>query len=87
MPELPDSNVFEARALSAEARLRAIKATPWEIMIKAQRVLGTQAEAIRWLSEPAIGLDQRSPIDVMTTPGGVEQVENLLTRMEFGTYS
>jgi uncharacterized protein (DUF2384 family) len=31
--------------------------------------------AMRWLSEPAIGLNQRSPVDVMMSLGGVEQVE------------
>ena len=35
-----------------------------EILAKATDVLGSQADAEQWLGRPAIGLDQRRPIDL-----------------------
>ena len=34
-----------------------------------------------------IGLDQRRPIDLMTTPAGLELVEDYLGRIEYGVYT
>src|SRR5208282_4703797 len=39
-----------------------------EILAKATAVLGSQEEAEQWLERPAIGLDQRRPIDLLATP-------------------
>ncbi|TIY10108.1 MAG: DUF2384 domain-containing protein, partial [Mesorhizobium sp.] len=40
-----------------------------------------------WLERPAIGLDQRRPIDLLATPAGVELVEDYLERLEYGVYA
>ena len=56
------------------------------ILAKATEVLGSQKEAEKWLERPAIGLDQRRPIDLLETPAGVELVEDFLIRLEFGVY-
>jgi putative toxin-antitoxin system antitoxin component (TIGR02293 family) len=58
-----------------------------EILSKATDVFGSQAEAEQWLERPAIGLDQRRPIDLLSTPAGVELVEDHLGRLEFGVYT
>jgi putative toxin-antitoxin system antitoxin component (TIGR02293 family) len=58
-----------------------------EILAKATAVLGSQEEAEHWLERPAIGLDQRRPIDLLATPAGAKLVEDLLTRVEFGVYT
>lgn len=58
-----------------------------EILAKATEVLGSQAEAEEWLQRPAIGLDQRCPIDLLATPAGVELVEEHLRRLEYGVYA
>jgi uncharacterized protein (DUF2384 family) len=34
-----------------------------------------------------MALEQRKPIDLLSTPAGVETVEELLTRLEFGVYT
>ncbi len=57
------------------------------ILAKAIAVLGSQAEAEQWLERPAIGLDQRRPIDLLGTPAGVEIVETFLERLEYGVYA
>jgi len=57
-----------------------------EILAKATAVLGSKDEAEQWLQRPAIGLAQRRPIDLLATPAGVEMVEDLLERMEYGVY-
>jgi putative toxin-antitoxin system antitoxin component (TIGR02293 family) len=57
-----------------------------EILAKATVVLGSQKQAEQWLEDPAIGLNQRRPIDLLATPAGVEIVEDFLTRLEYGVY-
>lgn len=57
-----------------------------EILTKATAVLGSQEEAEKWLDRPAIGLNQRRPIDLLATPAGVELVEDFLERLEYGVY-
>lgn len=58
-----------------------------EILARATDVLGSQDEAEQWLKRPAIGLDRRRPIELLATPAGVELVEQLLTRLEYGVYA
>jgi putative toxin-antitoxin system antitoxin component (TIGR02293 family) len=50
-------------------------------------VLGSQQEAERWLLRPALGLDQRRPIDLLQSSEGTELVKALLTRMDYGVYA
>lgn len=57
------------------------------ILAKATAVLGSQEAAERWLECPAIGLNQRRPIDLLATPAGVDLVEDLLGRLEYGVYT
>jgi len=57
-----------------------------EILAKATGVFGSQEEAEQWLERPAMGLDQRRPIDLLATLAGVELVEEFLTRLEYGVY-
>jgi len=58
-----------------------------EILAKAADLFGSQEEAEQWLERPAIGLDQRRPIDLVATPAGVELVEQYLTRLAYGVYA
>jgi len=58
-----------------------------EILAKATRVLGSQGEAELWLKSPAIGLDRKRPIDLLTTPAGVKLVEDYLERLEYDVYT
>lgn len=58
-----------------------------EILAKATQVFGTQKAAEEWLERPAIGLDQRRPIDLLATPAGVELVEEFLERLKYGVYA
>ncbi|MCK1395499.1 DUF2384 domain-containing protein [Bradyrhizobium sp. 1] len=71
--------------LSSEQSGRAWKLA--EILVKATSVFGSQAEAEQWLERPAVGLDQRKPIDLLATPAGVELVEDFLARLEYGVYA
>jgi putative toxin-antitoxin system antitoxin component (TIGR02293 family) len=57
-----------------------------EILAKATAAFGSQQEAEQWLERPAIGLDQRRPIDLLATQAGVEIVEDFLTRLKYGVY-
>jgi putative toxin-antitoxin system antitoxin component (TIGR02293 family) len=57
-----------------------------EILGRAIDLFGSQSEAEAWLERPAIGLDQRRPIDLLSTPAGLETLEDHLTRLEYGVY-
>lgn len=57
-----------------------------EVLGRAAELFGSMDEAEAWMSRPAIGLDQRRPIDLMATAVGVEAVEDYLTRIEYGVY-
>ncbi|MVT64836.1 DUF2384 domain-containing protein [Bradyrhizobium pachyrhizi] len=73
------------KPLSQEQSGRAWKFA--EILAKATSEFGTQEEAEQWLERPAIGLDQRRPIDLLGTPAGIELVEQYLTRLAYGVYA
>jgi putative toxin-antitoxin system antitoxin component (TIGR02293 family) len=76
---------FSAKSLSPEQSGRTWKVA--EILTKATSILGPKEEAEQWLERPAMGLDQRKPIDPLTTPAGVELVEDFLVRLEYGVYA
>ena len=58
-----------------------------EILSRTIEVLGTQEEAEHWLERPALALNGQRPIDLLRTPAGVEMVETLLIRLEYGVYT
>ncbi len=63
------------------------KARTHEILAMATEVLGSQGAAERWMEEPAIGLDQRRPLDLLSTPGGLDIVKTFLKRLQYGVYT
>lgn len=58
-----------------------------EILAQATDVLGDQESAEAWMLAPATGLDNRRPIDLLSSAAGAEAVEHHLTRMEYGVYT
>jgi putative toxin-antitoxin system antitoxin component (TIGR02293 family) len=58
-----------------------------EILTRAISIFGSRTAAEQWLAQPATGLDQRRPIDLLTTPAGVELVEDALGRIEYGVHT
>ena len=73
------------KKLSPEQSGRAWKFA--EILGRVTTLFGSQPEAEEWLQRPAIALEQRKPIDLLSTPAGVESVEDHLTRLEYGVYT
>ncbi len=74
-----------AKRLSVEQAYRTWQFA--ETLARATQVLGSQEVAERWLESPAIGLDRKSPIDLLATPAGTRMVDNYLTRIEYGVYT
>jgi putative toxin-antitoxin system antitoxin component (TIGR02293 family) len=72
------------KPLSTEQSSRAWRFA--EIIAQATDVMGTQEAAEAWLLEPAMGLGNRRPIDLLSSTAGTEAVENHLTRLEYGVY-
>lgn len=73
------------RTLDANASDRALRLVA--VTHQAIGVLGSQDAAERWLASPAIGLDDRKPIDLLQSSEGTDMVKTLLTRMDYGVYS
>ena len=59
----------------------------YDILEKAIDVLGSKEEAERWMDRPAIGLDNRKPIDLLASAAGAEEVKNYLIRLEHGVHT
>ncbi len=57
------------------------------ILRLATAILGSEAEAVRWLEAPAMALDQRRPIDLVETRDGEALVTTLLNRIDYGVYT
>ena len=70
------------RKLSLEQSGRTWKFA--EILGRTTALFGSQEEAEAWLQRPAMALDRRRPIDLLSTPAGVETIEEHLTPQEYG---
>ncbi|MEO1310193.1 MAG: antitoxin Xre/MbcA/ParS toxin-binding domain-containing protein [Pseudomonadota bacterium] len=58
-----------------------------EVLGRAEELLGSRESAEEWMKKPQMGLDRRRPIDLLSTPAGVEALEDHLTRLEYGAYA
>ena len=74
-----------ARPLSPEQSNRTWRFA--EIFGHAIAVMGSHAAAESWMSRPAIGLENRRPVDLLASAAGAEAVEDYLTRMEYGVHA
>ena len=73
------------KLLNTNASDRALRLA--SVREQAINVLGSQEAAERWLSTPAMGLDQRTPIGLLQSSEGTDLVKTLLTRMDYGVYA
>lgn len=73
------------KVLSIEQSSRAWRFA--EIIAKATDIMGTQEAAEAWFLEPAIGLNNRRPIDLLASSAGAGVIEDYLTRLEYGVYT
>ena len=55
-----------------------------EVFASAEAVFGSREAAREWLGAPQRGLGQARPLDLLTTHAGLQQVEDLLGRIEYG---
>lgn len=53
----------------------------------AEEVLEAEDSARDWLRTPQLGLNNRIPMELLTSEAGARQVENLLKRIEHAVYS
>ena len=58
-----------------------------ETLAKATEIFGGKEQAERWMSRPAMGLDDQRPIDLLQTVQGAELVDDFLGRLEYGVYT
>ncbi|HSQ20483.1 MAG TPA: antitoxin Xre/MbcA/ParS toxin-binding domain-containing protein [Blastocatellia bacterium] len=58
-----------------------------KILASAESVLGTKKKARHWLNTPNRALGNASPLSLLETEAGVDEVTHVLGRIEFGVYS
>lgn len=98
--ELADLQVSSALGISAKTMGRMRKARNRlpttvgdrlyrlaNIFALARDVLEDDERAREWLQSPQIGLNNRTPLEVMLTEAGTREVEDLLGRIEYGVIS
>ena len=56
------------------------------MIARAEEVLGSRDEGLRWLGTPVRGLDFATPISFLATPEGVERVNDILGQIEHGVW-
>ena len=54
---------------------------------KRQEVFESPQTATSWLKRPNRALNGNSPVDLLDTDAGTQQVTELLDRIEYGVYS
>jgi putative toxin-antitoxin system antitoxin component (TIGR02293 family) len=57
-----------------------------EIVARAIEVFGDRTKALRWLRTPIPSLGDRTPEEMLECDGGIEQVEEVLGRIEHGVW-
>ncbi len=57
-----------------------------ELFANAEDVLGSQESAVEWMMSPAMALENRRPIELLTTPIGAQLVGDVIERMRHGVY-
>jgi putative toxin-antitoxin system antitoxin component (TIGR02293 family) len=81
---------MKRRKIRSEKLSQSQSARLWKfakILSKATQVFGSQKKAEEWLQRPAVGLEERRPIDLLATPPGLALVEDYLDRLAYGTYA
>lgn len=77
--------------LDATKRLSAVESDRLyrlaRIVAKAADVFGDETTALSWLKEPLSALRGQTPLEVVKTEPGVQQVELLLGRIEHGIFA
>ena len=58
-----------------------------QVAAHAIQTIGDDEKAARWLTKPNRALDANIPLDLLETPIGAAQVDEILTRIEHGLYS
>jgi putative toxin-antitoxin system antitoxin component (TIGR02293 family) len=65
----------------------ALMADQEQLLRRAIVVFCDRSSAELWLLEPALALDGRRPIDLLSTPVGINAVIQLLGRIQHGVYT
>jgi putative toxin-antitoxin system antitoxin component (TIGR02293 family) len=57
-----------------------------ELFAKAEDVFQSKGRAVDWMLAPAMALENRRPIDLLTTPVGAHLVDDVIERICHGVY-
>ncbi|MCX7961579.1 MAG: DUF2384 domain-containing protein [Burkholderiales bacterium] len=80
-----------SRARAGKARLDPVASDRLfrlaRIVALAAEVLEGEEPAVRWLKRPQPGLGGRTPLSLLVTDAGRDEVEKLLLRLEHGVYT
>lgn len=86
---IPDNMLPRTAARSSPAKRINTGETARSARISAlaQQVLGSSRKASAWMQNPNRALGGKIPLDLLDTDAGIEAVETVLGRIEYGLYS
>jgi len=56
------------------------------VIARAVEVLGTSEKALRWINAPVRSLGDQTPVSLLSSPEGIERVEDALGSIEHGVW-
>ena len=66
--------------------MSSLKQRRAEIFALATKVIGSDEAAKHWMRQPAFGLDNQIPVELVGTVAGTRLVENYLMQIEHSVY-
>ena len=78
---------LDAMSSTGTRMITVAEANAQKAASRAEEVFSNSEKAARWLKEPNPALNNQRPIDLTQTDEGFEAVDDVLTRIESGTYS
>ncbi len=82
----PNSTVNRARAHLTTTTQTVDLDSIVTVTARAIEVFGSGEKAIRWLQTPLASLSDRAPLSMLNTRNGIEQIEEVLGRIEQGIW-
>jgi hypothetical protein len=86
VPAKLDEPVGSARRRTRSKPKASLKQRRADVRARAAALQGSDVAGERWLNAPAIGLNGAVPSDLLRSREGIDRVEELLMRLEYGVY-
>ena len=84
---LINDRITVTKAAPHDSKGRKLSSQVLAVHEHADRVFHSHEAAVEWMTSPQRGLGMHTPSDLLTSDEGIQQVDDLLGRIEHGDYS